>query len=70
MKKVTTSNNRTVFINPNGLCTANAFLSTEKQEAWISLDYGKRDPQGKSINVLVGPFQTIELANSTIETLI
>lgn len=70
MKKVTTATGKNVFVNLNGLRTANAFQAkNQNQDFWIALNYGAKTDKGQTENELVGPFQTMEAAETIIETL-
>ena len=68
MKKVETSTGKKVFVNINGLKTANVIQSHRNQTFWIALNYGEKKDKGETVNELVGPFQTMEQAESVIES--
>ncbi len=69
MLKVTTSNNRTVYVSPKALQTAELFKHNEKDEYWVRLNYGKYDNTNKQSATIVGPFLTMEQAEKVIVSL-
>lgn len=64
MKKIITSTGKLVFVNLIGLRTANIVKSKSKEEWFIALNYGD------STNQLVGAFQSENLAEETLSSLV
>lgn len=69
MKKITTSTGKNVFVNTNGLRIAEAFKSKDKEEFWVSLNYGHKSEKGERETQVIGSFQTLEQAENVILSL-